>query len=1098
MISGLSKSYHAHKSIRKPILSGSLKKILREAQKILKSIVNERVKLEKQIISETDICSRSEAWEYHRFIISRASNKLPYLTLSDIAKIAYNPDILSSFNPMLNNDELDYFRNMTLDWMQLCVLEDRIERVIELLQNRKVEESIREIQTYRKYNVKSHPEWLAFEVDQGIQIRPEQMDIIKNILKNPGSVTQLNMGLGKSRVILSCLFLEFSRPENAKVVSIYLLSALLNEGFSYFHRVLTAGIFNKKLLLMPFNRDVELTEPNARTLLASIKYCQNVGGGLILAPEYRLSLYLKTYEAKPNLVSQILKQIDSIPFVNIYDEADEIMNPVRQLVYAEGNPELLNAGQRRWKVMFSLFYNLRHSIEVKDYLAGKEVSSQIEVGQQEYNMLQLLPCRALEKILPEFTNVLARSLFSKTIVSSTDIILHFSLDWMNRLTDKDLIGRIITFITDAAVSTIVQESEFERADHYNDILALRGFLAHGILSHCLILRYNVNYGVVDGHKTPMAIPFRAANLPVLRSEFAQPDCAIGLTIISYYSRGLDKKQLHSAFSALLQSGPNFRKSVYQQIYDLYVISNGAKHEVDSFEKIDLANLVQRNLLYEMYEKSMPLINFWLGYVVFPTQTMIFPGKLAANSWHLTDTNKSDFQCGFSGTVDSCMFLPNPLYLQNAKNSSLAATDGKMIDHLMKNATYESIPDALVEKVIVDQLINLALTRNAVAFIDAGALLSGYSNKDVADKFLRALAKLNFKGVVFFSTENQTWTIIDRRGRLCALETSPIHESEAFVIYDQSRCRGADMKLKTTAKAILTIGPKMRKEDLMQAAGRLRKLDYGQTMIVTTTTEVEVILRDSIGMTNGVSIMMQHVILYTFLNSIKWIGESLGHYSSQGIQFLLEPRQKELTSLTDMYECENISESIQNFSSRKIHSIPSSCLQKSSHITQTLKYSLDKFGVDVFQSSYSCIDQVERELEHEKEIEEEKEVQLPKLSPADEEDWDYDVLFAHPPPETSNIGRSMQISEFLKTHISETNVQHINWKSNDIYLTKNFSFPLLEHQKLDDYLRAVRHGLYFPSNQKIIILSAREADQIANVFRSRKNERDILTNQYFSI
>jgi hypothetical protein len=56
--------------------------------------------------------------------------------------------------------------------------------------------------------------------------------------------------------------------------------------------------------------------------------------------------------------------------------------------------------------------------------------------------------------------------------------------------------------------------------------------------------------------------------------------------------------------------------------------------------------------------------------------------------------------------------------------------------------------------------------------------------------------------------------------------SPIKENEAFVLFDENRCRGADMMLNQDAKALLTLGPKMCKDKLMQAAGRLRMLDKG--------------------------------------------------------------------------------------------------------------------------------------------------------------------------------------------------------------------------------------------------------------------------------
>lgn len=67
------------------------------------------------------------------------------------------------------------------------------------------------------------------------------------------------------------------------------------------------------------------------------------------------------------------------------------------------------------------------------------------------------------------------------------------------------------------------------------------------------------------------------------------------------------------------------------------------------------------------------------------------------------------------------------------------------------------------------------------------------------------------------------------GESYSLGSAPIQEKDAFTYFDESRCRGADMKLSSDARAVLTIGPLVCKDKLMQAAGRMRKLDRGQSI-----------------------------------------------------------------------------------------------------------------------------------------------------------------------------------------------------------------------------------------------------------------------------
>ncbi len=67
--------------------------------------------------------------------------------------------------------------------------------------------------------------------------------------------------------------------------------------------------------------------------------------------------------------------------------------------------------------------------------------------------------------------------------------------------------------------------------------------------------------------------------------------------------------------------------------------------------------------------------------------------------------------------------------------------------------------------------------------------------------------------------------------------STILDHETFVIFDEARTRGADIKMGTNVVAALSLGPRMNKDKLMQAAGRLRKLGRNQKLILMASKEV---------------------------------------------------------------------------------------------------------------------------------------------------------------------------------------------------------------------------------------------------------------------
>jgi hypothetical protein len=66
-----------------------------------------------------------------------------------------------------------------------------------------------------------HPEWLVFEVEGQLQIRPAQHWIARHLISSPGSIDQLNMGEGKTRVILPmlALFWASNKQQGGPLVS---------------------------------------------------------------------------------------------------------------------------------------------------------------------------------------------------------------------------------------------------------------------------------------------------------------------------------------------------------------------------------------------------------------------------------------------------------------------------------------------------------------------------------------------------------------------------------------------------------------------------------------------------------------------------------------------------------------------------------------------------------------------------------------------------------------------------------------------------------------------------------------------------------------
>lgn len=107
----------------------------------------------------------------------------------------------------------------------------------------------------------------------------------------PCARRQLNMGEGKTRVILPMLALHWA--DKQRIVRLNLLPTLIDEAYSHLHSVLTASVLGRKLFTLPFQRDVQLTVQSTKAMRAALNYCQQVGSKIYPARHAVTGLTLK-------------------------------------------------------------------------------------------------------------------------------------------------------------------------------------------------------------------------------------------------------------------------------------------------------------------------------------------------------------------------------------------------------------------------------------------------------------------------------------------------------------------------------------------------------------------------------------------------------------------------------------------------------------------------------------------------------------------------------------------------------------------------------------------------------------------------------------
>ena len=717
------------------------------------------------------------------FLILRSANIYPLLTLEDIVKYALRRRGLKHFNPFHSSKCYENLYYNIIIWMKLCVLEDKLIRLKQLCKRHSVAEThsrgalelqiIQEVSVSRRWPSVSYPEWLAFEVIAGLQIRPIQSTVAELMIvgmpiprwsgDTKGPITQLNMGEGKTRVILPMLAMHFTRERLIRgcknLVRFNFLAALLQEAGDYLHSILSATVIGIKIFYFPFNRDVQLTAERVDTLAVSLEHCLESGGVIICAPEHRMSLKLKRYEltvaSKVNRatdcaaecqndgetesesttemgkICKTLEKIDSFQYVDVLDEVDEILRAQNKLIYAVGSQEQLSSRNSRINVLQALLDLVSSNESVKCFLQIPQMIQGKVGGKnetfQEFRILRGTKFKSMEKYL-------IRCLAEELILNPP-----FELKWM-RKTSGQFRSDMIRYATEPQLSQF--EHETAKPSHLDDILALRGFLAAGLFVHCLTKRNRVDYGVnrLCGKNKLMAVPFRACEIPSLRAEFAHPDCALMYTCLAYYYDGLSFEQVQEAFKTLLLLGESAQKTIYREWFDLCSprMTFDEKSLLDEVAKLDLSNSVLAATLFKYFQKNIKTINFWLNNCVFPVETAQFPYRLEATAWDVAH-NSTNRVAGFSGTNDDRLIMPSSLKwvmpsLQWADQVelSLLATDGKMLQLLAKS-NFESLQindERMKWKIVLDAVLEKVrkdTTHVTCALIDAGALMAGASN-----------------------------------------------------------------------------------------------------------------------------------------------------------------------------------------------------------------------------------------------------------------------------------------------------------------------------------------------------------------------------------
>ena len=862
-------------------------------------------------------------------------------------------------------------------------------------------------------------------------------------------MVQLNMGEGKTRVLVPMLILEWAGKPFLTRLNV--LPPIFEEAVGYYRNALVASVHYIKLYTLPFNRKVVLEKKHERMLTNEIEQCTKMNGVMVVSPRHRNSLLLKQYDDNVDIKGLMYESRD------IIDECDAILHHDFQLVYALGEQVPLPDGSSRWNAVECLILalsELPHPTVHDPKMVHRENTKKGIFPEIRF----LKPFFEDDKVGKNLSEELLR-----TILQTPP----HEFRWMRLIDDDEktfLFDIILSKECDALKILSQNPSLFK---HRHDILSLRGWLSFGLLFHALAARHRVNYGLDRSSKKKMAVPFAASDTPKDASEFSHPDMAIIYTILSWLHDGLSLDQFQQVLEKLDEHGLTSKRVIFQSWLD------SAKADIDqeliqSFDKIAKVDVSNRNQLKNIHQclgKTMLVVFYWLNNLVFPKETPQFPSKRATSAWNLV----SNTSIGFSGTDDTKLLLPLTVKQKPTKNVSLRGTNGMMIEkilqctstkiHRLENGSSSDVTD-LCGELAVD------------ALIDVGGIMAGTTNKEVAEAMAALAVKQSiqkYHGIVFFETKRNQWFVLEiAYRRFLPLKSSSLNESECFVYFDESRCRGTDMKLRNDASALVTLEPRMTKDKFLQGCARMRKLgSNGQRLVLAGPPEA---IAESSSVTSILEMIVHNTMLLT--------RRGLPTYLQHGIEFSKFPKPQDVElSLEGLYgnPAKNTVDFLEHLDAHI--SVETETNANFDKVTSYCK----EIGKGLVVRTGGLGQECERELEDEEEEEEQQEIEVPEKHPYSQTDWDFHRIFTTNNVEDFN-SHFLPLRRFIQTHLPD--FRAFDW-SEKLFCSNNFWRTIHDYSSCGDIscnIRLVGPMLVF-SDGRVVLLSWYELDKILPHWRN---------------
>lgn len=297
----------------------------------------------------------------------------------------------------------------------------------------------------------------------------------------------------------------------------------------------------------------------------------------------------------------------------------------------------------------------------------------------------------------------------------------------------------------------------------------------------------------------------------MRAEFGHPEVAVLLTCLSYYYKGLTNDQLKHCFD-LLYKLDNPSLEYEQWIRRGQVISPGMLQlngiNTQDEEQFD-------NVIVPIFSHNSAVIDFFLSSVVFPKAAKEFPYKLATSGWDLVEST-AHITTGFSGTNDNRYLLPTSITQRDPVQQ--LSTNALVLTYLLQpeNNFYLCMRNKDGGPLTTREFLRLLVGQKPEirVLLDVGAQMLEFRNEELVRCWLDL--RPDVEAAVCFNDQDEL-IVVSQNGTSSPFHSSPFSQQldKCIVYLDDGHTRGTDLKLPRHTRALVTLGPKVTKDRLLQ-------------------------------------------------------------------------------------------------------------------------------------------------------------------------------------------------------------------------------------------------------------------------------------------